>query len=157
MHAEIRIEQLAERHLAAVKFRGSSADLPARLPAAFGAVLQYLERWHVAPQGGAVCVYEQLGPAEFEVAAGFFVPARISGDASVVPETTPECQAAVCTHWGAYDALPGAYAAIQEWMRREGWEPAGSRMWEEYFSGPETPPAQTRTDIYWPLRRSQPS
>jgi len=53
---------------------------------------------------------------------------------------------------GPYAAPPQAYEAIQAWMRREGREPANHVMWEEYVTGPETPPAQTSSIVYWPLK-----
>ena len=59
---------------------------------------------------------------------------------------------ATTTHVGPYEALPQAYEAIQAWMQREGREPANHVMWEEYVTGPETPSAQTRTIVYWPLK-----
>ena len=154
-HYDICVETLAPRHLAAVKFRGTSADLPLRLPAAFAAVHEHLSRAGVAPQGAAVCIYEQLSLSEFDVLAGFYVPEPLPGNGHVVPESTPGCQAAVCAHVGPYEELPQAYAAIQDWMRKEGWEPAGARMWEEYSTGPETAPEHARTEIYWPLRRKR--
>jgi effector-binding domain-containing protein len=123
--------------------------MPQQIGAAFGAVQAYLVRAGVPVAGPAVGRYRS-GPPEFDVAAGFIVPSAIPGDGHVVPDELPECDAAVTTHIGGYDALPAAYAAIQSWMQANGREPADA-MWEEYWSGPSTPPTQTRTDIVWPV------
>ncbi|HLG10574.1 MAG TPA: GyrI-like domain-containing protein [Dehalococcoidia bacterium] len=64
----------------------------------------------------------------------------------------PAGEVAKTTHVGPYAAPPQAYEAIQAWMRREGREPANHVMWEEYVTGPETPPAQTSSIVYWPLK-----
>lgn len=154
MGYQIRIEQVAERDLAAVKLRCKAADLPAQLPAAFGAVVAYLQRQGSSPRGPAVAFYEQLGGEQLEVVAGFYVARRIEGDGHVVPAILPACSAAVTTHVGSYDALEHAYSALRSSMQEQRREPADGRMWEEYFSGPETPPEQARTDVYWPLRRA---
>lgn len=155
MDYEIRVEQLAQRDVAAVKLRGKAADLPVQLPAAFGAVVAYLQRQGISPRGPAVAIYDQRGGDQLEVAAGFYVPSRIEGDGHVVPAVIPACSAAVTTHVGSYDELARAYAAMRSWMQREGREPADTTMWEEYSSGPETPSEQARTDVYWPLRSAR--
>jgi effector-binding domain-containing protein len=76
----------------------------------------------------------------------------VTGDGNVVPAELPEGEVVTTTHIGPYEGLPQAYEALQAWMRREGKEPATNLMWEEYVTGPETPPPETRTIIYWPVR-----
>ena len=151
MSYEIEIKRLAKHDIAAVKFRGSIADLPQHMGAAFEATMGYLVRSGIQPEGPAVALYKPLGEDDFDVTAGFLVSAPIEGDGHVVPAELPEGEVATTLHVGSYESLTEAYAAIQAWMAREGREP-GETMWEEYLSGPETPPEQTRTIVYWPLR-----
>lgn len=54
------------------------------------------------------------------------------------------------THLGPYDSLPPIYAAMQDEMRSQNLAPA-SHMWEIYMSPPETPPAEIRTEVIWPV------
>jgi AraC family transcriptional regulator len=61
-------------------------------------------------------------------------------------------EVACTTHIGPYEGLPQAYEAIEAWMKQRRREAAGLTIWEEYLTGPETQPEQTRTDIYWPLK-----
>jgi effector-binding domain-containing protein len=55
-------------------------------------------------------------------------------------------------HVGAYTELPSAYQDLQAEVTRRGRAlDEGSPMWEEYWSGPETPDDQTRTEVFWPV------
>jgi effector-binding domain-containing protein len=76
----------------------------------------------------------------------------VEGDCHVVAVELPAGEVACTTHIGPYEGLPQAYEAIEAWMKQHGREAAGSTIWEEYLTGPETPPEQTRTDIYGPLK-----
>jgi effector-binding domain-containing protein len=87
----------------------------------------------------------------FDVAAGFYVESPIDGDGHVVPVELPAGDVARTTHIGPYADLPKAYEAVAARAKQDGRELA-TEMWEEYYSPPETPPAETRTDVYWPLR-----
>jgi AraC family transcriptional regulator len=53
---------------------------------------------------------------------------------------------------GPYDGLRDAYAAIEQWMGREGYKPAGA-PWESYVTDPgEVPnPAEWKTEVFWPI------
>ncbi len=152
MAYRIEMKTQARRDIAVVKFSATETEIAQRIGAAFGAVHAYLSRAGVPMQGPAVARYKP-GPQRFEVEAGFVVPSAIPGDGNVVPAELPGCDAAVTTHVGAYSELPSAYSAIQSWFEANRRQPA-EIMWEEYWSGPETPPEQTRTDIVWPVKSS---
>jgi effector-binding domain-containing protein len=148
---EIEVKTLAKHAIAAVKFRGSIAELPQHMGAAFGDAMGYLMRNGIQPEGPAVAMYTPVTDGVFDVAAGFLVAAAIEGDGHVVPAELPAGEVATTLHVGSYESLTAAYAAVQAWMQREGRE-AGETMWEEYLSGPEVPPEETRTIVYWPLK-----
>ncbi len=152
MAYRIEMKKQARRDIAVVKFSASEAEIAHRIGAAFGAVHAYLSHAGVPIQGPAVARYKP-GPQRFEVEAGFVVPSPVQGDGNVVAAQLPECEAAVTTHIGPYSELPSAYSAIQSWFEANGREPS-EIMWEEYWTGPETPPEQTRTDIVWPTKSS---
>lgn len=63
---------------------------------------------------------------------------------------TPEGRCMMATHMGPYDAVETTYHAMIAAMQAKGLVPA-TDMWEIYFSPPETPPAEIRTDIVWPI------
>jgi effector-binding domain-containing protein len=148
---EVEVRRLAKHDIAAVKFRASIVELPQHMGAAFGDAMGYLTQNGIRPEGPAVALYSQLGEGVFDVTAGFLVAAPIEGDGHVVPAELPEGEVATTLHVGSYESLTEAYGAIQAWMKREGREPAET-MWEEYLSGPEVPPEETRTIVYWPLK-----
>jgi len=54
------------------------------------------------------------------------------------------------THIGPYDSMEATYHAMIGEMTRLGLEPARG-MWEIFYSPPETPPAEIRTDVVWPI------
>lgn len=54
-------------------------------------------------------------------------------------------------HVGPYDTVVETYNAMQAAMKAQGVTGA-SDMWECYFSPPETPPAEIRTEVIWPVR-----
>jgi len=56
----------------------------------------------------------------------------------------------VGTHVGPYEDAPQTYDAMIVQMQAEGYTPAID-MWEGYESPPETPPAEIRTNIVWPV------
>ena len=76
----------------------------------------------------------------------------VEGDGNVVPYELPACEAATTTHIGSYGALGDAYAAIEAWMKDNRREPLGNIMWDEYWSGPEVPEDQARTEVFQPLK-----
>jgi effector-binding domain-containing protein len=151
MNYEVQVRHSERRHIAAVRFRARVEEIGARMGEALSAVEAYLTAAGVPLEGPAVAVYEPEGEGQFDVAAGFPVQEPIEGDGHVVPVELPEGDVAVTTHTGPYDRLSQAYEAIQAWMREHGHEPAIS-MWEEYYSPPDTPPSETRTDVFWPLK-----
>jgi len=66
-----------------------------------------------------------------------------------MPFELPAGRVATTIHIGPYETLPEAYATLAEEAKalEEEINPS-SPTWEEYLSGPETPPAQTQTVIY---------
>ena len=50
-------------------------------------------------------------------------------------------------HRGGYEQVAAAYSALEQWMRDNGYEPAGA-PWETYLDGPDV--AEPRTVITWP-------
>jgi effector-binding domain-containing protein len=152
MDYHIEAKTLPKHDLAAVKFRAAVAEMPQQMGAAFGAVMPYLTRNGIQPEGPAAALYTMTSREEvFDVAAGFLVAAPIEGDGHVVAVELPAGEVATTTHVGPYESLPRAYAEIQGWLAQHDRRPADT-MWEEYVTGPETPPAETRTIIYWPMK-----
>ena len=143
-------EQVEEiRHAAVVRFSASPDQIPERIGPAFGAVFAYLDRHGVAPVGPPVGCY-LTGSDTFEVRAGCVVGTPIEAEGEVEPFDLPGGDALAVLHVGSYQDLPQAYEAIQARALELG-RTLGGLMWEEYLTGPGSPPEQMRTVVHWPL------
>jgi effector-binding domain-containing protein len=149
MGYEVRLKHMRRQPTAEVEFEGRPDQLPSLFPAVFEEVARYLGSHGIAFEGPAFAHFVPEGDA-FEVEAGFIVPQPVEGEGRVVPGETPETDALTTVHIGPYGRLADAYEAIQAWAREHGGKLAEG-MWELYYSGPETPPDQMRTEVYWPL------
>ena len=140
------------RQLAVVRYDARPEDIGRKAGEAFGAVAGYLARIGVAVTGPAVTCYD-MGDDVFHVASGFVVEGPFEPGEGVEPFQLPEGEVATTTHIGPYDQLGKAYDAVRESARAQGRdvEDAGM-MWEEYWSGPEAPPEETRTVVFWPVK-----
>lgn len=53
-------------------------------------------------------------------------------------------------HMGPYESVPSTYNAMMAAMGKQGLTGAKD-MWEVYFSPPETPPEEIKTEVIWPV------
>lgn len=152
--ADIEITTVEARTLAVAHFEVTTAELDAmgeRMSAAFGAVMARLGRAGIVTRGPAVARYEPT-PDGFAVAAGFPVDAAVEPGDGVDTVVLPGGEVAHTTHVGPYDQLPRAYEALRTGVEAQGRSLVdGAAMWEEYWSGPGTPPEATRTEVFWPV------
>lgn len=140
--------------VAVTRFHVASGELPAmgeRMGHAFATVMAELGKASVVPDGPAVARYEPTADG-FDVAAGFRVPFEVAVPAGLERLELGGIEAAHATHLGPYSELPAVYEDLMAHADAAGRPVAGDGpMWEEYWSGPETPAEQTRTEVYWPL------
>jgi effector-binding domain-containing protein len=154
MPYEVEIKDVAARHAAVVRFEAAGSEMGEKLGEAFGAVMQHVFQAGAQLPGPAFAYYEQLGNQRFDVRAGFIVTAPIDGNGTVLPFELPAVRVATTTHIGPYDKLSEAYTALAEQAKVRGEEmEITAPMWEEYLSEPDTPPEQTRTVVYWPVKQ----
>lgn len=153
MQRPMDITRTAATTAAVTRFHLAYADLPTigeRMGRAFGTVAAALEKASIRSDGPALAYYEP-GADGFEVAAGFRVDAALSAPPGVERLDLAEVEAAHLTHLGAYRELAAAYDDLRTQVEHAGRTLADGPMWEEYWTGPETPEDQHRTEIYWPL------
>lgn len=119
---------------------------------AFETVLTHLGRAGVTAGGPAVACYQQTGDG-FDVAAGFPVDETFAPSEDVDQLVIGAEEVARTTHFGPYDGLPAAYEAVRAAAEARGLavDDRGP-MWEEYWSGPDVPADQHRTEVFWPVR-----
>ncbi|MCX6395471.1 MAG: GyrI-like domain-containing protein [Propionibacteriales bacterium] len=135
------------------RFRISAEDIGSignQVGIALAEVMTELTTAGVSPSGPPLASYEMTAQG-FDVSAGFPVPpgADVPGVEIMAIGST---EAAHTTHVGPYGDLPAAYQDLLAGARARGRSvDSHGPMWEEYWSAPETPAEQTRTEIYWPI------
>jgi effector-binding domain-containing protein len=124
-----------------------------RISNTFGSVASRLARAGAAPIGPPVGTYLPT-IAGFDVAAGFPVdPSVVATDGIETIEVGGK-EVAHLVHAGSYESLPEAYGEIESAAAEHGDElETNEPMWEVYLTGPDLPPEETFTEIFWPLRR----
>lgn len=152
---DVTIARETGRHLAVVRYDARPEDIPRKAGEAFGTVAAYLARIGVAVTGPAVSCYDMDGDV-FHVASGFVVSGPFEAGEGVELYQLPDGEVATTTHVGPYDELGKAYDALKQAARAQGREVEDAGlMWEEYWSGPEAPPEETRTVVFWPVRPTE--
>ncbi len=148
------ITTVPSRTVAVTHFHVEMAELPElgeKMGAAFGAVMAHISRAGAIPRGPAVARYEPEDGG-FDVAAGFPVTEAFEPGDGVEPLVLPGGEVAHTTHLGPYEELPAAYEALRADVEAQGRSlDSAAPMWEEYWSGPDAPAEETRTEIFWPL------
>ncbi len=148
MRYDTDIRVVPAQRLAIARFHIDAAEL-ATIGEHMGAAFEQVMAGGASVAGPAVAYYEP-SDGGFDVSAGFPVTDREQSGAVTVLDL-PAVEVAHTTHVGAYDALPEAYDALRAGAEAQGRRLADGPMWEEYLTGPETPPERTRTEVYWPV------
>ena len=121
-----------------------------------GKIFQFAQQHGIALTGHPLTRYVEVGPGLMTIEPAMRIASGgpVASDASqeVLSATLPGGPAAKTTHFGKYDDLHEAYAAIEQWMKVEG-AASGGAPWEDYVTDPaESPdPKNWQTDVYWPL------
>jgi effector-binding domain-containing protein len=139
------------RRLAVVQYEARAADIGPKAGEAFHRVAVHLARIGVPIAGPAISIFAADEDA-FHVTSGFVVEREFEPGEGIEPFALPEVEVATTTHVGPYDELDKAYDALGRGAAARGRQVDDTGpMWEEYWSGPETPPAETRTVVFRPL------
>lgn len=123
-----------------------------QIVSAFSKVLGHLRRNGTLPGGPPTALYRPDSGGGVEVCAGYPVGDDFEATDSIGRVDIGGVEVVHITHIGHYEALPAVREALREGAEAAGRsvDDAGAR-WEEYWSGPEVTPEQTRTELYWPL------
>lgn len=154
MSDDVRIIQSPRRDIAVVRTPTTFAEIPSIMRSSFEAVAAYLGPRGLIGDGPAVGSYTDmdLTTGTVTISAGFVVPRPVEGDGHVVPGELPEGEVATATHLGPYATVSEAYDAIAASVALQGRELDETTMWEEYWSPPGTPDAETKTVVFCPLK-----
>jgi effector-binding domain-containing protein len=122
----------------------------------FGELYGRLRRVGVAPDGDGLVIYHEFEDdgidAEVCVPVATNVDVAVLASAGLLRRVVPGSTVAQTVHVGAYDALAGAYAAVESWIDEHGLRSIGPAR-ERYQAGPGdgVPETAYRTLIEFPI------
>jgi effector-binding domain-containing protein len=148
-HCQLK-EQPAQPALS-VRTRAAVGDLPALFGKAYGAIMQYLGELGEQPAGMPFAAYYNMDMQNLDVEIGFPVARGLAARGEIQASQFPGGKLASVMHVGPYDQMGAAYEALTQWVTEHGYESTGV-AYELYYSGPETPPQEIRTEIVVPLK-----
>ena len=155
MAYEIEIKELPAQPAVVVRFTAHVSEMGEPLGRAFGATMQHIEATGAGIAGPPFAYYEQLGNGHFDVRAGFPVQTSVPGAGEVEAFEVTAGLVATTRHVGSYSKLSEAYEALGRHAVAAGYDvDEQGPSWEQYLSPPETPPEQTQTLVYMPVRKT---
>ena len=158
-------KELLPQPVLVVRRRVKRSEIATTIASVLPHIFQYAQQNGIALSGHPFTRYLDVGPGLLTIEPGMQIVASGQEPVSIDPawtrdsnaseaerDTLPGGPVAATTHSGPYDKLPEAYAAIQEWIEKEGLA-AGGAPWEYYVTDPsEYPdPKDWKTDVFWPL------
>jgi effector-binding domain-containing protein len=141
----VSIVEVESRKLAAVTASAPFDNLAPTIMASMDVVWGFIRSHHVTGTGHNVIKYDASGLTE----VGVEVSADVPGGTRVVMSQTPGGRAATTVHWGSYDGLKDASAAVRDWCAANGHRITGE-SWEVYGDWSDDP-AKVRTDVFFLL------
>jgi effector-binding domain-containing protein len=151
MDYEVEIRELTGQHTAVVRSRVREDQLGSWFAGSYAAIATHLQHHDVATVGRpfARCAKDSDG---YDVEAGLPVAEPVPADGDIEAASLPGGPAAITWHRGSYATAEPAYAAIGEWLEREGRERAGA-PWEIYHGDPSADLDETMwmTEVVQPV------
>jgi len=125
-----------------------------------GRIAEALGPAGVGPSGPPSVRYYAFGPDGVDMEIAFPVAEAVVPGLSAIADQPPGTvgtsalpggELAVAVHRGPYPELGNAYRAVEAWIGANGRQPAIG-AWETYLDSPmDTPAADLRTELAWPL------
>jgi effector-binding domain-containing protein len=150
MAYQCELKQQPAQPALVIRTHAAVQELPRLIGETYGAIMQYLGELGEQPAGEPFVAYHNVDMQNLDLEIGFPVARWLPGRGTVQPAELPGGKWASVIHVGPYDQLKVAYEALTAWVKEQGYVPTGA-AYEVYFSGPETPPQETRTQIMFPL------
>ncbi|HEX5147768.1 MAG TPA: GyrI-like domain-containing protein [Candidatus Limnocylindrales bacterium] len=149
---QVVVRDLPEQPIVSIRERHPQTQIPAFLGSAFGDLFSHLKLLGVEPAGAPFVIYHALGPdvIDAEVCVPVTKPVTASGRTQM--RVLPAATVAHTLHLGPYEELEVAYAAVNDWIARNGFEAAGP-IQERYLNGPgeAATPADYQTELEIPV------
>lgn len=153
MSYNVRLEHFPGQLLAVVRRVANRQQLGAVIPAACGTVWNGLRAQRFKGAGRHVAVYLD---EDFTLEVGVETTEAIAPSGEIFASSLRSGEVAVTTHFGPYQGLGDAHAAVQQWCAahhrqtiRPCWEIYGH--WQEEWNHA---PEKIRTEVYYLLKPS---
>jgi AraC family transcriptional regulator len=150
-------KEVAAQPLLLIRRTTTRATLAEALGDCFGKLFSLGHAQGLPVSGWPVARYVSMGPGPWTIEAAMPVSGPVSadklGDAEIQAGTLHAGAVAFAVHCGSYQGLPQTHAAIEEWIRAQGYEVAGA-PWESYVTDPgkHANSADWKTEVFWPLK-----
>ncbi len=151
MSYECVLKQQPAQPALTVRTHAPVQDLPKLFGRVYGEIMQYLGELGEQPAGMPFAAYHTMDMQNLDIEVGFPVAREIAGKGEFQASEFPGGRLASVIHIGPYEQLSLAYDALALWVKEQGYEPTGVSF-ELYYSEPETPPHEIRTEILFPLK-----
>ena len=159
MEYSISRQELAVQPVLVVRRRVRRAEIAATIGAELPKVFIDAQRRGIAIAGYPITRYLETSMGFVTLETGMRVTTHRAdwtvgqSDGDILAETLPGGPAAVTIHAGSYDQLQAAYAALEEWIAKNGYQPGGA-PWEAYLNDPadHPNPEDWKTEVCWPLK-----
>ncbi len=152
MTLEFETKQIETQPILGVRTSATKENLGQVMGPLFGEVYGHIQHSGQTPVGMPFSVYYSMEGDSVDLQCGMPVAQSMEGAGRIEAGELPGGTVATVSHMGPYDALPQTWAALMEWMRSQGLQPAGP-PWEVYVTDPTAEPDQSkwRTDIFFPV------
>ncbi len=147
MSYDIQICEVPQQTTAVVRCRATQSELSTVIPQGCGEVWSFMRSSGLPHPGRNLALYLD---GEMNIEVGVEVVQLFEGNDRVVCSSIPAGTVATTAHFGPYDRLGEAHAAIHQYCSDHGHELAGP-SWELYGHWTDNPD-ELRTDIFWLLK-----
>jgi effector-binding domain-containing protein len=144
MEYQVQLVQVEPQPTAVVRRRAKQSELPQVVPQGCGEVWEFVRAANLPRPGRNLALYLD-GEINVEIGVEVFHP--FTGNDKVLCSNLPAGTVATTTHFGPYNRLGQAHAAILKWCADHGHALAGP-SWEVYGHWNDDP-AQVRTDVFY--------
>ncbi len=135
-----------------IRKQAAVQNLPQVLGEAYGMLAQYLGEIGETPAGAPYVAYFNMDMQALDIEIGFPVGRVLPGRDVILAGEIPGGKIVTSLHIGPYSECGPAYQAMNEWIQVHGYEAAGP-AYEFYLNDPqETPPAELKMQIVFPLK-----
>lgn len=151
MKYDCQIKELNAQPTLAIQTRTPVQNLPKILGESYTAIMEYMGELEEQPVGAPFVMYYNMDIQDLDIEIGFPVSKKFSDKGNIKVGEFPGGKIASLVFIGPYDKMEPAYNALSKWIEDNGFEATGVAI-ERYFSGPETPPEEIKTEILLPLK-----